>query len=282
LFWFHHLKPAKQCSPFQAESFRLSLTEARGQLRKLIAADFDQADSGHWCLQAYLATQTARDETEWRQRLTKLQPSTNATMLASALARATHETWTTPGLSGDAARDAVVTENEACVDCLVAALDPNESMAPEGYEVAIPAVYRWGKREAFVAIISLGDKLHQPRAWSETEYGRFSPAGICAYYADRLDYNDHNLPSPAIENYIAARPLEEVILSADSMMRGRGRHFCDGTLTGVRSFTFGEELLTKALTKQPDGAKLAEQMINEEIRPKEVIARLCVRKTAPH
>jgi hypothetical protein len=24
LFWFHHLKPAKRCSLFQAESFRLS------------------------------------------------------------------------------------------------------------------------------------------------------------------------------------------------------------------------------------------------------------------
>jgi hypothetical protein len=30
LFWFHHHKPAKQCSSFQAESFRLSLGAGEG------------------------------------------------------------------------------------------------------------------------------------------------------------------------------------------------------------------------------------------------------------
>jgi hypothetical protein len=33
LFWFHHLKPAKQCSPFQAESFRLSILHSGIQLK---------------------------------------------------------------------------------------------------------------------------------------------------------------------------------------------------------------------------------------------------------
>jgi len=257
---------------------RLSLAEVRTQLRELIADDFSSADNGHRILQAYLATQTARDEADWHQRLASLQPSADAGVVVRALVQGITEAWTTPDATGDAARDAVATESEACLNCLVAT-SAGGALGPLVSERKTPdQVFYWGTREALEALAALGPKLPKPRAWSENEFGQFTPEVLGLYFADLIE-GQLETKTPESSNRLIARvPLEKIIFGADSMMRGRGDWSDTPTLAGVHSYPFGDWLLTVAMDKIPNGHALAGQLAQGQISPAQLIAQLRERK----
>lgn len=77
----------------------------------------------------------------------------------------------------------------------------------------------------------------------------------------------------ALDRALPTLPLEEAILGADSLLRLRGAEE-NKSLMNMRDYDFGVELLTKALAKVPEGATLAKRMVDEEIGPRELLARL--------
>ena len=135
-----------------------------------------------------------------------------------------------------------------------------------------------GTREALEALAALGPKLPKPRAWSENEFGQFTPEVLSLYFADLIE-GQLETKTPESSNRLIARvPLAKIIFGADSMMRGRGDWSDTPTLAGVHSYPFGDWLLTVAMDKIPNGHALAGQLAQGQISPAQLIAQLRERK----